>query len=162
MLHPFSFFPNAYRVRFPYLVVYRFPVEDSSARKLKQLTLSLHDGLHVRFLSTSVDVRRFLEARIHFFQTFFSFLSLRFMFKTAKQYTFLPAALWKCESTRAQLFKAYDVVNKRIVKILIIKYDIYDNIFAEKMWVAFSNLLTIFQQKKTLWIRYFTHENSDH
>ena len=35
-------------------------------------------------------------------------------------------------------FKANDVVSKRIVKTLIIKYDIYANIFAEtEMWVAF-------------------------
>ena len=34
---------------------------------------------------------------------------------------------------RAQLFKTNDVVSKLIVKILVIKYGIYANIFAEKM-----------------------------
>ena len=32
----------------------------------------------------------------------------------------------------AQLFKTNDVVSKRIVKTLVIKYGIYSNIFAEK------------------------------
>ena len=32
------------------------------------------------------------------------------------------------------------------------KYGIYANIFAEKMWVALQKLLTFFQQKY-LWIR---------
>ena len=39
---------------------------------------------------------------------------------------------------RAQLFNTNDVVSKRTVKILIIKYGIYTNKFAEKMWVAFA------------------------
>ena len=38
----------------------------------------------------------------------------------------------------AQLFKTNDVVSKRIVEALNIKYRIYANIFAEKMWVAFA------------------------
>ena len=38
----------------------------------------------------------------------------------------------------AQLFKTNDVVSLQIVKTLIIKYDIYTNIFAEKIWVAFT------------------------
>ena len=37
---------------------------------------------------------------------------------------------------RAQLFKTNDVVSQRIVKVLIIKYDIYANIFAEKKNVS--------------------------
>ena len=37
-----------------------------------------------------------------------------------------------------QLFETNDVVSKRIAKTLIINYDIYANIFAEKMWVAFA------------------------
>ena len=41
-------------------------------------------------------------------------------------------------NTRAQLFKTNDVVTKPIVKTLIVKYGIYANIFAEKMWVAFA------------------------
>ena len=40
--------------------------------------------------------------------------------------------------SRAQLFKTNDVVSERIVKTLIIRYGIYANIFAEKMWVAFA------------------------
>ena len=46
-----------------------------------------------------------------------------------------------------------------IVKTFIIKYGIYANIFAEKMWVAFAvakKLLTFFQQKY-LWIRSSTY-----
>ena len=31
-----------------------------------------------------------------------------------------------------------DVVRERIVKTLTIKYGIYANVFAEKMWVAFA------------------------
>ena len=56
--------------------------------------------------------------------------------------------------TRAQLFKTNNVFSYRIVKTLIIKYGIYANIFAEKMWVAFAFAKTthIFQQKY-LWIR---------
>ena len=39
----------------------------------------------------------------------------------------------------AQLLKTNDVVSYRIVKTLIIKYDIHANMFAEKkMWVAFA------------------------
>ena len=34
--------------------------------------------------------------------------------------------------TRAQLFKANDIVSYRIVKTLIIKYGIYTKIFVEK------------------------------
>ena len=45
------------------------------------------------------------------------------------------------KNIRAQLFKTNKVVSEHIVKTLIIKYGIYTNIFAEKMWVAF------FQQK---------------
>ena len=51
-------------------------------------------------------------------------------------------ALYKEETTFAttwaQLFKTNDVVSLRIVKILILKYNIYANIFAEQMWVAFA------------------------
>ena len=35
--------------------------------------------------------------------------------------------------TRAQLFNTNDVVSQCIIKIFIIKYGIYTNIFAEKM-----------------------------
>ena len=38
--------------------------------------------------------------------------------------------------TRAQLFKSNDVVNVSLK--LIIKYGIYTDIFAEKMWAAFA------------------------
>ena len=38
----------------------------------------------------------------------------------------------------AQLVKTYDIVSLRIVKTLIIKYGIYANILAEKIWVAFA------------------------
>ena len=43
----------------------------------------------------------------------------------------------KKESIRAQLFKTNDVVGKGIFQTLIIKYAIYANSFAEKMWVFF-------------------------
>ena len=36
------------------------------------------------------------------------------------------------------MFETNDVVSWRILKTLIIKYGIYANIFAEKMWVAFA------------------------
>ena len=51
--------------------------------------------------------------------------------------------------TRAQLFKANDVVSLRFVKILIEWYANMLKFFAEKMWVAFAvqKLLTFFQQK---------------
>ena len=50
--------------------------------------------------------------------------------------------------SRAQLFKTNDVVSSHIAKTLIIKYGIYANIFAEKMWVAFDlqKLLTFFSK----------------
>ena len=38
----------------------------------------------------------------------------------------------------AQLLKINDAVSLRIVKTLTIKYGIYANIFAGKMWVAFA------------------------
>ena len=44
--------------------------------------------------------------------------------------------------SKAQLFKTNDVIS--IVKTLIIKYGIYANIFAEKMWVAFAKATHIF------------------
>ena len=52
---------------------------------------------------------------------------------------------------RAQLFKTNDVVSLHVVKTLIIKYGIYANIFAEKMWVAFAFAKTthIFFSKNT-------------
>ena len=58
-----------------------------------------------------------------------------------------------------QLFKTNDAVTKRIVKTLIIKYGIYANIFAEKMWVAFAfaKATHIFFQQNYLWIRYCTY-----
>ena len=43
-----------------------------------------------------------------------------------------------CHFIRAQLSKTNEAVSWRIVKIWIIKYGIYANIFAEKMWVAFA------------------------
>ena len=36
------------------------------------------------------------------------------------------------------MFETNDVVSYLIIKTLIIKYGIYANIFAEKMWVAFA------------------------
>ena len=62
--------------------------------------------------------------------------------------TFLPQ-FWKVISLQgkkclpwvqiwAQFIQTKDVVSYRIVKTLIIKYGIYANIFAEKMWVAFA------------------------
>ena len=44
----------------------------------------------------------------------------------------------KVDLIRAQLFKTNDAISERILKTLIIKYGIYANIFAEKMWVAFA------------------------
>ena len=41
-------------------------------------------------------------------------------------------------NTWAQLFKTNEVISWCIVKTLIIKYGIYANIFAEKMWIAFA------------------------
>ena len=49
--------------------------------------------------------------------------------------------------TRAQLFETNDVVSYCSVKPLIIKYDIYSNIFAENMWVAFAKASHIFSAK---------------
>ena len=51
--------------------------------------------------------------------------------------------------TRAQLFKANEVVSSRFVKIYIERYANILKFFAEKMWVAFAvqKLLTFFQQK---------------
>ena len=40
--------------------------------------------------------------------------------------------LYVQQTSRAQLFKTNNVVSKRIVKTLIIKYGIYANIFAVK------------------------------
>ena len=40
------------------------------------------------------------------------------------------------QKSRVQLFKTNDVVSKRVVKTLIIKYGIYTNIFTENKWVA--------------------------
>ena len=36
------------------------------------------------------------------------------------------------------MFKTNHAVSKHIIKTLIIKYGIYANMFAEKMWVAFA------------------------
>ena len=62
---------------------------------------------------------------------------------------------------RAQLLKTNDVISKRIIKTLIIKYGIWAYIFAEKCesLLHLQKLLTFFQQKY-LWIRYCTYENS--
>ena len=58
----------------------------------------------------------------------------------------------------AQLFKTNDVVSLRIVKTLIIKYGLYVNIFAEKLWVAFAFAkATHIFSAKILWIGYCTH-----
>ena len=58
-----------------------------------------------------------------------------------------PVKIW------AQLFKTNDVVSSRIVKILIIKYEIYANSFAAKMWIDLSlaktNMLLTFFSKST-------------
>ena len=53
------------------------------------------------------------------------------------------------QKVKAQLLKTNDVVSKRIDKTLIIKYGIYANMFAEKMWeaFAFAKATHIFQQK---------------
>ena len=40
----------------------------------------------------------------------------------------------------AQLFKTNDVISKCIIKTLVIKYGIYANMFAEKMWVASAKI----------------------
>ena len=71
----------------------------------------------------------------------------RCLWDTGKQY-----------KSRAQLFKTNNVVRQRIVKTLIIKYGIYANIFAKKIWVAFAfaRATRIFFQQKYLWIRYCT------
>ena len=55
------------------------------------------------------------------------------------------------QTSRAQLFETNNVFSKRIIKTLIIKYGIYANIFAEKMWVAFAfaKATHIFSAKKT-------------
>ena len=45
------------------------------------------------------------------------------------------------------MLKTNDVVSKRIAKTLIIKYGIYANIFAEKLWVAFARATYIFSAK---------------
>ena len=45
---------------------------------------------------------------------------------------------WSLYHSRAQLFKTNYVISWRILKTSIIKYGIYANIFAEKMWVAFA------------------------
>ena len=58
-------------------------------------------------------------------------------------------------NTRTLLFKTNDVISYRIVKIFIIKYGIYANMFAEKMGV-FAKATNIFSAKY-LWIRYFTY-----
>ena len=59
----------------------------------------------------------------------------------------------------AQLFKTNDVISKRIVKTLIIKYGLYTNIFAENMRLAFAfaKATHIFFQQKYLWIRNCTY-----
>ena len=59
----------------------------------------------------------------------------------------------------AQLFKTNDIMSKHIVKILIVKYGINVNIFAEKMWVAFAfaKATHIFFQQKYLWTGYCTY-----
>ena len=56
-------------------------------------------------------------------------------------------------TTRAQLFKANDVVSKRFVKIYIEWYANMLKCFAEKMWVAFH----IFFSKKYQNIGYWIH-----
>ena len=59
---------------------------------------------------------------------------MRCLICSSKEIIFIFSLIMKI---RAQLFETNDGVSKRIVKTLMIKYGIYSNIFAEKMWVAF-------------------------